>query len=207
MQTQAGPVPVRAGLQPQFWKLWQKGVRHTLALLPFGHTSWLAGPSFPSPGHSSGRAESPPPGQLAATPAGGQLQGAPAAASYFFSYLKHCDHHRISHRTETCKTEGLSPAARTPPPSGAAPSVCFYGHKAAYVCRESHRSAGVRLRGPVFSTRWRWAVQSKLCPDPPDAVVWPCLCPVHAAHDREFRMSCLSWVRMFLWVVSVDWNG
>ena len=79
--------------------------------------------------------------------------------------------------------------------------MCLYGHKAAYMFRESRRSAGVRLRGPVFSTQWRWAVQSKLCPDPPDAVVWPCLCPVHAAHDREFRVSCLSWVRMFLWVV------
>lgn len=62
MQTQAGPVPARAGLQPQFWKLWQKGVRHTLVLL-FGHTSWLAGSSFPNPGHSSGRAESRPQGQ------------------------------------------------------------------------------------------------------------------------------------------------
>lgn len=32
MQTQVGLVPVRAGLQPQFWKLWQEGVRHTLVL-------------------------------------------------------------------------------------------------------------------------------------------------------------------------------
>lgn len=51
MQTQAGPVPARAGLQPQFWKLWQKGVRHTLVLLlatPHG----LQDLRLPNPGHS-----------------------------------------------------------------------------------------------------------------------------------------------------------
>lgn len=63
------------------------------------------------------------------------------------------------------------------------------------------------LCGPVSSTQWHWAVQSKLCPDPPDVLVWPCHCSVHAAHNREFRVSCLKWVRIFLWVLFLDWNG
>lgn len=117
MQTQAGPVPARAGLQPQFWKLWQKGVRHTLVLL-FGHTSWLAGSSFPTLGTA---VEELSPDHKA----NGELD---AVFRYFFSYLKTLwPTVGVGHRDrEYVKQSGLSPALAAPP-SAAAPSVCLAG--------------------------------------------------------------------------------